>query len=154
MMVLTTNVCSILNQGSCNTGALDTVCLHYIVHCDTHYVKMKKIIKTFGQSFGILDIVMLWREQSEKKRVVQFVKCLLAWCSAWCHPFYSRPLFEFFLHKEGTNFMEQHIYIHIIEKSRCGRFLWNRNWDLGWIWAGFATFEAGFFMFSWAKKKA
>ena len=24
----------------------------------------------------------------------------------------------------------------IIEKSRGGRFLWNRNWDLGWIWAG------------------
>ena len=24
--------------------------------------------------------------------------------------------------------------------------------DLGWIWAGLATFEAGFFMFSWAKK--
>ena len=35
----------------------------------------------------------------------------------------------------------------IIEKSRGGRFLWNRNWDLGWIWAGSATFEAGFFMF-------
>ena len=40
----------------------------------------------------------------------------------------------------------------IIEKSRGGRFLWNRNRDLGWIWAGLATFEAGFFMFSWAKK--
>ena len=40
----------------------------------------------------------------------------------------------------------------IREKSRGGRFLWNRNWDLGWIWAGSATFEAGFFMFSWAKK--
>ena len=40
----------------------------------------------------------------------------------------------------------------IIEKSRGWRFLWNRNWDLGWIWAGLATFEAGFFMFSWAKK--
>ena len=38
----------------------------------------------------------------------------------------------------------------IIEKSRGGRFLWNRNWDLGWIWDGSATFEAGFFMFSWA----
>jgi hypothetical protein len=25
--------------------------------------------------------------------------------------------------------------------------------DLGWIWAGLATFEASFFMFSWAKKK-
>ena len=24
----------------------------------------------------------------------------------------------------------------IIEKSHGGRFLWNRNWDLGWIWAG------------------
>ena len=23
----------------------------------------------------------------------------------------------------------------IIEKSRGGRFLWNRNWDLGRIWA-------------------
>ena len=23
----------------------------------------------------------------------------------------------------------------IIEKSRTGRFLWNGNWDLGWIWA-------------------
>ena len=22
----------------------------------------------------------------------------------------------------------------IIEKSRSGRFLWNMNWDLGWIW--------------------
>ena len=40
----------------------------------------------------------------------------------------------------------------IIEKSRGGRFLWNRNWDLGWIWAGLATFEAVFFMFSWEKK--
>jgi hypothetical protein len=25
--------------------------------------------------------------------------------------------------------------------------------DLGWIWAGLETFEAGFLMFSWAKKK-
>ena len=40
----------------------------------------------------------------------------------------------------------------IIEKSCSGRFLWNTNWDLGWIWAGSATLEAGFFMFSWAKK--
>ena len=24
----------------------------------------------------------------------------------------------------------------IIEKYRGGRFLWNRNWDLSWIWAG------------------
>ena len=40
----------------------------------------------------------------------------------------------------------------IIEKSRGWRFLWNRNSDLGWIWAGLATFEAGFFMFSWEKK--
>ena len=39
----------------------------------------------------------------------------------------------------------------IREKSRGGRFLWNKNWDLGWIWAGSATFEAGFLMFSWAK---
>jgi hypothetical protein len=23
---------------------------------------------------------------------------------------------------------------------------------LGWIWAGLATFEAGFFMFLWAKR--
>ena len=28
----------------------------------------------------------------------------------------------------------------IIEKSRGGRFLWNRNWDLGWIWTGFFMF--------------
>ena len=28
----------------------------------------------------------------------------------------------------------------IIEKSRGGRFLWNRNWDLGWIWAEWPTF--------------
>ena len=40
----------------------------------------------------------------------------------------------------------------IIEKPRGGRFLWIRNWDLGWIWAGSATIEAGFFIFSWAKK--
>ena len=40
----------------------------------------------------------------------------------------------------------------IREKSHGGRFLWNKNWDLGWIWAGSATFEAGFLMFSWAKK--
>ena len=33
----------------------------------------------------------------------------------------------------------------IIEKSGGGRFLWNRNRDLGWIWAGSATFEACFF---------
>ena len=25
----------------------------------------------------------------------------------------------------------------IIEKSRGGRFLWNRNWDLVWIWADY-----------------
>ena len=25
----------------------------------------------------------------------------------------------------------------IIEKSRVGRFLWNRSRDLGWIWADF-----------------
>ena len=57
-------------------------------------------------------------------------------------------------------FMRNHVFFHswdvaatkvIIEKSSGGRFLWNRNWDLGWIWAGLATFEAGFFMFSWAK---
>ena len=40
----------------------------------------------------------------------------------------------------------------IIEKSRGGRFLWNRNWDLGWIWAGSATMKPVFFMFLWAKK--
>ena len=40
----------------------------------------------------------------------------------------------------------------IIHKSRSEQFLWNRNWDLGWIWASLATFEAGFFMFSWGKK--
>ena len=28
------------------------------------------------------------------------------------------------------------VYKVIIEKSRDGRFLLNRNWDLGWIWAG------------------
>ena len=28
----------------------------------------------------------------------------------------------------------------IIEKSRGGRFLWNRNRDLGWIWAKWPTF--------------
>ena len=28
----------------------------------------------------------------------------------------------------------------IIEKSRGGRFLWNRNWNLGWIWAKWPTF--------------
>ena len=39
----------------------------------------------------------------------------------------------------------------IIQFKVSGRFLWNRNWDLGWIWAGLATFEASFFMFSWAK---
>ena len=43
----------------------------------------------------------------------------------------------------------------IIEKSRGGRLLWNRNWYLSWILAGWhywATFEASFFMFSWAKQ--
>ena len=40
----------------------------------------------------------------------------------------------------------------IIEKSRGGRFLWNRNWDLGWIWAGLATFEAVFSCFHGQKK--
>ena len=38
------------------------------------------------------------------------------------------------------------------DMSRGARFLWNRNLDLGWIWAGLATIEAGGFMFSWAKK--
>ena len=28
----------------------------------------------------------------------------------------------------------------ITEKSRGGRFLWNRNLDLGWIWAEWPTF--------------
>ena len=28
----------------------------------------------------------------------------------------------------------------IIEKSSGGRFLWNRNLDLGWIWAKWSTF--------------
>ena len=28
----------------------------------------------------------------------------------------------------------------IIEKSCDGRFLWNRNWDLGWIWAKWPIF--------------
>ena len=32
------------------------------------------------------------------------------------------------------------IYKVIIEKSRFGRFLWNRNWDLGRIWAKWLTF--------------
>ena len=30
----------ILSQGSCDAGALDTVCLRYIVCCNTHYVKV------------------------------------------------------------------------------------------------------------------
>ena len=28
----------------------------------------------------------------------------------------------------------------IIEEFRGGRFSWNRNWDLGWIWAKWLTF--------------
>ena len=31
----------------------------------------------------------------------------------------------------------------IIEKSRCGRCLWNRNWDLGWIWADWQYWKKG-----------
>ena len=51
------------------------------------------------------------------------------------------------------------------EKSHGGRFLWNRRWDLGWIWANWHyrkkiknyadyehNLEAVFFMFSLAKK--
>ena len=45
----------------------------------------------------------------------------------------------------------------------CEQFLWNRNWDMGWFWAGWqywkkhldrlwATFEVGFFMFLGTKK--
>ena len=42
----------------------------------------------------------------------------------------------------------------IIEKSRGGRFFMEQELKfLGWIWAGLATFEASFSMFSWAKKK-
>ena len=52
----------------------------------------------------------------------------------------------------------------IIEKSRVGRFLWNRNWELGWICADWqywkkkglgrlwATFEGGFSCFQGQKK--
>ena len=54
-------------------------------------------------------------------------------------------------------------YKVIIEKSRSGRFLWNRNWHLGWIWANWQYWKKGsgpimsnfwgwFFMFSGAKK--
>ena len=32
----------------------------------------------------------------------------------------------------------------IIEKSRGGRFLWNKYWDLGWIWAGWHCWKKGF----------
>ena len=32
----------------------------------------------------------------------------------------------------------------IIEKSRCGRCLWNRNWDLGWIWADWQYWKKRF----------
>ena len=39
----------------------------------------------------------------------------------------------------------------IIEKSRGGRFLWNRNWDLGWIWAGSATFHVSIWHFFFKK---
>ena len=53
--------------------------------------------------------------------------------------------------------------IKVIEKSLGGRFFWNRNWDLGWIWAGWhywkktlADYEQllrpVFFIFSWTKK--
>ena len=50
----------------------------------------------------------------------------------------------------------------IIEKSCGGRFLWKRNWDFGWIWAGWhywfgpimSNFLGWFFFkFSLAKKK-
>ena len=52
----------------------------------------------------------------------------------------------------------------IWEKSRGGRFLWYKNWDLGWIWAGGITTEENtfgpimsnfwgrFFKFKWSKK--
>jgi len=50
----------------------------------------------------------------------------------------------------------------ITEKYRGGRFLWNRNWDLGWFallkkktfgLIMSTTFESGYFKFLWAKKK-
>ena len=40
----------------------------------------------------------------------------------------------------------------IIEKSHGGRFLWNRNWDLGWILASLATFGDCFFHVFMGKK--
>ena len=61
-------------------------------------------------------------------------------------------LFAFFIF-ERENILWVIVSKVIIEKLRGGRFLWNRNWDLGWIWAGLATFEASFFMFSRAKKE-
>ena len=56
-------------------------------------------------------------------------------------------LFKLYLWKNYTLILK-----FIIEKSRRWSFLWNRNWDLGWIWAGSVTFDAVFFMISWAKK--
>ena len=55
--------------------------------------------------------------------------------------------------KNGDSFITfcLHTYKVILEKSRGEIFLWNRNWDLGWTMASLATFEAGFFMFSWAR---
>ena len=39
----------------------------------------------------------------------------------------------------------------IIHKSRGEQFLWNRNWDLGWIWADYKQLlRVFFFMFSGA----
>ena len=32
----------------------------------------------------------------------------------------------------------------IIKKSRGGRFLWKRNWYLGWIWAGWNYWKKNF----------
>ena len=40
----------------------------------------------------------------------------------------------------------------IIEKSRGGRFLWNWNWDLGWIWAGFGL-DLGWIWADWQYEK-
>ena len=67
----------------------------------------------------------------------------------WVEPVRSKLEKTYLVYESALFFWSDHSFFPrtkskvIIEKSNGGRFLWNRNWDLGCIWADWQCWKKG-----------